>query len=75
MRSLFLTYVLDATAYVPSVTPKPSPGTSDEEKAILSAYLATADPKSIPQLYDLPISLVNRVLYADDATTGSGTTS
>ena len=28
-------------------------------------YLASASPRAIPELYDIPIGMVNRVLYHD----------
>lgn len=33
-----------------------------------SAYLAAAEPSAIPVMYDVPIGLVNRVMYSGQST-------
>ena len=39
--------------------PKPQDGRHN-------AYFAATEPNAIPELYDIPLSLVNRVLYRHD---------
>ena len=46
---------------------------SQEDNAVNNPYLASVGPNAIPELYDIPIGLVNSVLYRDTLrrTTGS----
>ncbi|KAL9710366.1 hypothetical protein Ac2012v2_006667 [Leucoagaricus gongylophorus] len=46
-----LSTITDSFAQFPPSDQNPNP------------YLASADPSTIPQLYDIPIGMVNRVLY------------
>lgn len=38
---------------------------SQEDNDVNNPYLASVEPNAIPELYDIPIGLVNSVLYRD----------
>lgn len=45
---------------------------SREDNAVNNPYLASTEPNAIPELYDIPIGLVNSVLYRDNLRRASG---
>ena len=45
---------------------------SQEDIAVRNPYLASAEPNAIPELYDIPIGLVNSVLYRDTLRRATG---
>lgn len=45
---------------------------SQEDNAVNNPYLASVEPNAIPELYDIPIGLVNSVLYRDNLRRATG---
>ena len=57
----FSTLVPDSHAHVPA----PPQHADQLQGALENPFLAAALPGAIPHMYDMPIGLVNRVLYRD----------
>ena len=49
--------------HVDSLGHDPPTNMADANEQSPNPYLASASPDAIPELYDIPIGLVNRILY------------
>jgi len=45
---------------------------SQEDNAVNNPYLASVERNAVPELYDIPIGLVNSVLYRDTIRRATG---